>query len=114
MWTAHSHRVDAQTFKTALSSNSGVMSFRETVGLWRDSADFRGYLTALIIESPFDAFFWETPPVTDRSEGRPFEFVLVEAAALSQLRPDPAPFMSRFSSQPSEEILTFPNLGGDA
>ena len=114
MWTAHSHKVDPQTSRTAVSGDSGALSFGETVGLWRDSADFREYFTALISESPFDAFFWETPPVTDRTSGRPFEFVLVQAAPLSHLRPDPSPFMSRFSSHPAEEILTFPNLGGDA
>jgi hypothetical protein len=42
-----------------------------------------------------------------------FEFVLVESA-LSQLRPDPSSFASHFSSSSSEDVLTFPNLGGDA
>ena len=114
MWTTHSHKINPQTSRTALSSNSGALSFRETIGLWRTSAKFREYFTGLISESPFDAFFWETPPVTERTLDRPFEFVLVQAASLSRLKPDPSPFMGQFSSQPAEEILTFPNLGGDA
>lgn len=114
MWTAHSHNLDAQTSRTVLSGSSGPLSFCETVGLWRDNADFRGYFTALISGSPFDALFWETPPVTDQTSSRPFEFVLLQAPPLSRLQPDPSSFMPHFSSQPSEEILTFPNLGGDA
>ena len=90
------------------------LSVGDVIQLWRDSADFRKYFTTLISESSFEAFFWETPPTTDRSLSRPFEFVLVEAPSLSGLHPDPSPFMSQFRSQPSAEVLTFPNLGGDA
>src|SRR5262249_53632010 len=73
-----------------------------------------GFFTASICQSPFEAFFWETPPVTKQRLDRAFEFVLVEGGPLSRLRPDPSAFAAQFSSRPSEEVLTFPNLGGDA
>jgi len=114
MWKSHLHKIDRQTTKSTVSDDSGVLPFREVIELWHGSDEFRKYFAALISDSPFDAFFWETPPVTDRTLDRPFEFVLVEGASLSQLEPDPSPFMSHFSSRHSEDVLTFPNLGGDA
>jgi hypothetical protein len=97
-----------------LSEKSGELSFGAVVELWRDSAEFREYFINLISGSSFDAFFWETPPVTELTVCRRFEFVLVQASSLSRLSPDPAPFIPHFSTHPSEAVLTFPNLGGDA
>jgi len=114
MWTSHFHQVDRQTTKTTLRDDSRTLSFGDVIGLWHDSDEFRSYFAALIGGSSFDAFFWETPPVTNRTLGRPFEFVLIEGASLSRLKPDPSSFISHFSSRQSELVLTFPNLGGDA
>jgi|ERR1041384_4773222 hypothetical protein len=114
MWTSHLHPVDRRTTKTTLSEGPRVLSFREVILLWQENNEFRCYFTATIGESQFEAFFWETPPVTERTLDQPFEFVLVESASLSQLEADPSPFRSHFSSQKSGEVLTFPNLGGDA
>ncbi len=33
---------------------------------------------------------------------------------LAKLHPDPQPFQSHFEARPDEEIVIFPNLGGDA
>src|SRR4051794_5345563 len=111
MWASSLHKIDWQTAKATLSVGSRVLSFREVIELWNESKEFREYFTALISQSSFDAFFWETPPVTEATLGRPFEFVLVEGASLSRLKADPSPFRSHFSSRQSEEVLTFPNLG---
>jgi hypothetical protein len=114
MWTSHLHQINRQTTKATLSDDSRALSFREVIQLWQENAQFREYFTTLICQSPFDAFFWETPPVTKQTLDRAFEFVLVEGTSLSQLEPDHSPFASHFASRPSEEVLTFPNLGGDA
>ena len=114
MWSAETDSVDEQTTKTRLSNDSSGLSFREVIELWCGNSDFRTYFITLIRDSSFDAYFWETPPVTNRSIDRPFEFVLVRAESLSRLRPDASPFASQFSSRPAEAVLKFPNLGGDA
>ena len=114
MWKAHTNKIVQQTVRTTLRDESGDLSFRAVIELWRDKKEFREYFTTLIQESSFDAFFWETPPVTDKTLGRPFEFVLVQSTSLAHLQPDPSPFMQHFSSHPSKTVLTFPNLGGDA
>ena len=102
-----------QTTKVALSDDSRVLSYGEVIDLWRHSDKFREFFAASIAQCSFDSFFWETPSVTEQSLIRPFEFVLV-AGSLSRLKPDPSPFAPHFSSRRSEEVLTFPNLGGDA
>jgi hypothetical protein len=114
MWSPHSHQIDPQTTKITLRGDSGDLSFREVIGLWRDSDKFREFFTAVLSQCPFDAFFWETPSVTRQTLGRSFDFVLVEGESLSRLNPDPSPFRSQFASRQSEVVLTFPNLGGDA
>ena len=114
MWTVQSQQLDSQTIQTKLSGSSGILSFREVTKLWCNQAEFRELFTASISDSPFEAFFRETPAVSNRNWNRPFAYVLVQSAALSRLHPDFSPFEAHFLARPSEEVLTFPNLGGDA
>jgi hypothetical protein len=114
MWKSQPQQIDRQTTKVTLSDGSQALSFREVIERWQNDAEFRDLFTTVISECAFDGFFWETPPVTARTIERPFECVLIEGASLSRLTPDSSPFKSHFSSRKSEEILTFPNLGGDA
>jgi len=112
MWTSSCHQVNAQTTKFTLNGSAEALSFRTVLELWSVSAEFRKFFSASIRASSFDAFFWETPPVTNQTLDRDFEFVLVHTAALSRLRPDPSPFQAHFLER--QDVLTFPNLGGDA
>ncbi len=114
MWQSHPQQISPQTTRTTLTDDSSALSFRQAIDLWQTSEEFRRFFTAAISECSFEAFFWETPPVTSGTLDRPFEFVLVASASLSRLRPDPSPFETHFLSRGNEQVLTFPNLGGDA
>ena len=114
MWTAPLHPIDQRTTRFVVSGHAGPLSFREVIAGWCERAEFREFFATLISESPGEAFFWETPPVTDRTLDQPFEGVLVQALALAGLSADPAPFQARFAAEPDAEVLTFANLGGDA
>lgn len=114
MWQSHFQQLSSQTTRTTLTEGSKILSFRQIIELWQTSGEFRTLFTSTIVASSFDAFFWETPPVTIGTLDRPFEFVLVASASLSRLTPDPTPFQEHFSSCRTEPVLTFPNLGGDA
>jgi hypothetical protein len=114
MWTAKLDSIDFQTTKYTMSSAAGLLSFREVIDLWQTSPEFRNWFVAQLRESPFEAFFWETPAVTSKTLDRPFEFVLVQSATLVRLAPDPTPFLRQFASRGGEDVVTFPNLGGDA
>ena len=60
------------------------------------------------------AFFWELPPLTAATIGNDAEFVLIEAPSLARFAPEPAPFAEHFRGAPDEDVIVFPNLGGDA
>jgi hypothetical protein len=114
MWSATTQKLNPQVTKTTLNANARPLSFSETIDLWCANQEFRTWFTALLSASPFDAFFWETPPITNATLHSPFEFVTVEGPSLSRLAPDPSPFAANFETQESKDMLTFPNLGGDA
>jgi len=116
MWTAHPHTLDPQTTCTRLSDSTGAeLTFRAVIDLWADEPAFRTYYTDLLREAACDAFFWETPPITDRTADRPFEFVVVAAPGLGRAPADPGAFRSQFAAAPADRgVIHFPNLGRDA
>lgn len=78
--------------------------------LWQSDEAFRDLFIGTLAESPFQAFRWETPPVTRATASRPLEFVLVDSPELE--RPaDASAFRSHFADAP---VVAFENLGGDA
>jgi hypothetical protein len=116
-WYAHraSARVPGEhTQHYVVMDGKRMLPVGEVLQLWRDEDAFRQFFTQVLAGSSFSAFFWETPPLTRGSMEHPFEFVLVESTALTGVRPDPAPFAKHFAARGPAEILSFPNLGGDA
>jgi hypothetical protein len=114
MWDSHFDQIDEKTTMGTLKNGARVLSFREVAQLWETNAEFRKWFSGVLCQCPFKTFFWETPPVTEDTFGRPFEFVLIEGGPLALLKPDPSPFQSHFAARPGEEVLAFPNLGRDA
>lgn len=78
---------------------------------WQSNETFRRFFINLLADAPFDAYFWETPPITQATLARPFEFVLVNAPQLARVPADRRPFAHCFNHEP---VVDFPNLGGDA
>ncbi len=60
------------------------------------------------------AFYWELPPMTQATIGNAAEFVLIEAPVLEGMTVERAPFAAHFDEAPGEDVIVFPNLGGDA
>src|ERR1700722_5895395 len=114
MWTAQQDQLNDSTIRTFIKSDSRPLAYAEVIELWCDSAEFREFFTGLLRRSPFAAFFWETLPVTSKKINGPFEFVMVDAPALSKVQPNFEPFRPQFVGSPSAAVLAFPNLGGDA
>ena len=86
-------------------------TFNEVMQKWQSDAAFRSFFINLLAKSPFDAYFWETPPLTTNRLERPFEFVLVHAPTLANEAAERRAFAKYFSN---ELVVDFPNLGGDA
>jgi hypothetical protein len=112
-WSVQRRSLDNSTVKVTISKES-TLNVSEVTQLLRSNESFRSFFTECVRDSGFDAFFWETPPVTLSSLEQPFEFVVVEGGSLGSLRHDPRPFSDHFSNGSSPSVLCFPNLGGDA
>lgn len=80
---------------------------------WQLDEEFRNFCTETLSEIPFKAFRWETPPVTAKTAGQYFEFVIVDSPYLS-LKSKPRAFQEHFVGSPQSDIVVFPNLGKDS
>lgn len=103
---------EGRVAKTRLHEGHQPLTRARALALLRDDEAFRAFLDALLASAPYAAYFWETPPLTQATLARPFEFVLVDSPALAGLRADPAPF--RHALAGAADVAVFPNLGGDA
>lgn len=101
--------------KYVLMKEGVELTYAQVLSLWQTSSDFRSYFIALLADSPFDAYRWETPAISIRNQNRPFEFVLINSPSFSRRRTDRFSFASYFSPKDSQAgIVTFDNLGGNA
>lgn len=102
-----------QIQKISLLSGKEPLPYSEVVALWQSDETFRAYFDGLLRDAPFEAYFWETPALTDAD--RPFEFVLVNSSSLAHTQADPQAFENQFASrETNEDVIAFPNFGGDA
>lgn len=113
MWTARSFDIlSGQRFE--LWQQDSRLSFREFFRLLRTNPAFRTWYSRTLADCPFEAFYWEHPPLTLDTVDDTAEFVLLDAPALARMRPEPEAFADQFARQPGVQVLTFPNLGHDA
>jgi hypothetical protein len=115
MWRAQLDTDDQNVYKVRLFENSDSLCFDDVIRDWHGNHEFRSFYISILKDSPFDAFFWEHPPLTESNLRQAYEFVLVNSPQLSSVRADPKPFSREFHSQAySQSIIRFENLGGDA
>jgi len=98
-----------------LACGDRQLAWSDVIRMWQDAESFRRFFVATLQNVPFSAFFWETPPVTELTTHKNFEFVIVEAKQLVGVPPDHQAFASYFTPANSgSSVVEFPNLGGDA
>ena len=100
--------------KYRVLENGSPMPFRRFFELLQAKEGFADWYSAELAAFDAEAFYWELPPLTIATIGRDAEFVLIEAPSLARFAPEPAPFAQHFSRAPGEDVIVFPNLGGDA
>jgi len=88
-----------------------VLTSAQILQKWQSDNSFRTFFIGLLADAPFAAYFWETPPITQATLARPFEFVLVDAPSLANAPAERYAFANHFTS---ESVVDFPNLGKDA
>jgi hypothetical protein len=115
MLEARSQKLDSATTRVSVLWNGEPASVRSALDMLRSNELFRSELIAVLAESPFAAYFWETPPVTKSSFDQPFEFVLSDAHALAKAAPDTGAFQEHFERDDDHDgVVVFENLGRDA
>jgi hypothetical protein len=97
----------------AVDFDSQPASFADVLRAWQEDAGFRSMFNAQLADTPYTAFRWETPPVTDITVTRPFEFVVLDSPGLAR-RPDREAFAEHFGTASEDGVVVFPNLGADA
>ncbi|MEO0457633.1 MAG: hypothetical protein AAF152_13785 [Cyanobacteria bacterium P01_A01_bin.114] len=92
------------------------ITYQAVIELWQTESEFCEFFSTLLAEAPFDAYFWETPPVTLSSITQPFECVLIDSPQLAKRQPDLHAFAAHFqeSQKYNQAIVTFESLGKDA
>ncbi|GAB4530420.1 MAG: hypothetical protein Tsb0014_13070 [Pleurocapsa sp.] len=101
--------------KITLFSDNQPLTYGEVIDSWDSDGEFRSFFNYLLADSPFSAYFWETPPITLSTVERDFEFVLIDSPQLARVQPNLNSFQEYFQFAPPEQkIITFPNLGNDA
>jgi hypothetical protein len=114
MWTIRSEAVQPGSLdRYAVDLNGLPASYADVLRGWREDADFRSLFGRTLAECQFQAFRWETPPVTTSTASRPFEFVLLNSPGLAPY-PDSGAFLEHFGGDAGDGVVVFPNLGRDA
>jgi len=112
-WTFRKTKENENTFKYELYHDTKPVSVKQAVNLLYNSNKFRNSFIKELSDAPFEAFFFETPPVDAKSYDKlSFEFVLVKSKGLPSKYADADAFREHFDTDCT--IAKFSNLGRDA
>ena len=100
--------------KYRLAEGDAPMTFRRLFELLASDEAFTDWFCCTLANFEAAAFYWELPPLTAATLDADAEFVLIDAPMLARFPPDRAPFAEHFRHAPGEDVIVFPNLGGDA
>jgi hypothetical protein len=115
MWESDSHSPGDDTTRVRVLQDGEAISYAAAVNLLDGSEDFRTWFVDALAGAPYSSYFWETPPITDNTMDRDFEYVLVDGPRLAVQSPDTRAFAEHFrDTDCAASIAVIPNLGGDA
>ena len=100
--------------KYRLTEGDVPMPFRRFFELLASDEAFTDWFCCNLADFEGAAFYWELPPLTAATLDADAEFVLIGAPTLARFPPQRAPFDEYFRRAPGEDVIVFPNLGGDA
>jgi hypothetical protein len=100
--------------KHVVTRNAQPLKYADALTLWQNDEDFRSFFIAILSDTPFSAYRWETPAVTTDLANRQFEFVLLDSPEIA-VTANATAFAEHFTTSDSNDgIVVFPNLGKDA
>jgi hypothetical protein len=90
------------------------MPFRRFFEQLASDAEFTDWFCCTLAQFEAAAFYWELPALRSATLDDDAEFVLIEAPLLEGMPVERAPFAKYFEEAQGEDVIVFPNLGGDA
>jgi hypothetical protein len=114
MFTTVTQVLTPAVHRYQISDGTTYLTFAAVMSLWQTSNEFRDEFINTLQNSPFRAYFFETPPITHGAQERDFEFVLVDSPSLSRISPEENPFPGLLQTNSPNDVKDFFNLGKDA
>lgn len=108
---AKTDNIASGVWRYRIDQGNRTLSFADILEGWK-APDFADFFTEIMAASPFEACFWEMPPLATGPLDNAFECVLIDSPSLARVPAEPGAFSSHFAGE--EEVVTFYNLGGDA
>lgn len=113
MYTTETRDVPSGRHYRILEDGSSL-SFRRCFELLQTGSGFADWYSGELAAFDAEPFYWELPPLTFATLDDHAEFVLIEAPMLARFAPEREPFAEQFERASGEDVIVFPNLGGDA
>lgn len=114
MFSATHEILSDRSHKYGITRNALPITYADALSLWQHDQSLLSCFDAILANSPFSAFRWETPPITRETADRHFEFVLLDSPGLART-PDTKTYANYFTADGADEgVMTFENLGKDA
>ena len=111
-WKHSFEEIEGNLTKHKLSINSRNLTNFDFIENIAKSNSFCEFLSQILQESKFKAYFFEVKPFSKKSINSEFEFVLVNSPTLLKIKSDKSNFEKYFIEE--KNVVTFFNLGKDA
>lgn len=95
-----------------LFQDETLLTFQDFLDHLSHDKAFRQFYNQLLADCPWEAYFWEHPPVSGTTRSQDYECMLVNSHALARVVVEANAFAEYFEK--GEAVVHFPNLGGDA
>lgn len=114
MFEATHKSLNDRIHKYTVTRNGEPIPYADALNLWQHDEAFYSCFVSLLSDSPFSAYRWEMPPITNATANRQFEFVLLNSPGLTRT-PDVQTYAAHFINDDAyESIVAFESLGKDA
>lgn len=112
MFEIKEEEIQSGITKYKITKNGTFLSYKDWIAHIKESTEFIEFYINALRSSTYKGYFWEVKPITENGINETFEFVLVDSKTLPNIVANDSSFKKYFKE--GEEVITFPNLGGDA
>ncbi|MBX9890609.1 MAG: hypothetical protein K2X94_05060 [Amoebophilaceae bacterium] len=115
--TSHPYQADGEAKEYVINDNGVRLTYHKVLTLLKTCSIFRSFVIDFFKNIPYNAYFWETVPVSVHEwQNKVFQFVVISTTALSHRSPDREHFKDHFirAENQNKKVISFQSLGKDA